>query len=140
MRLDSSLILAGFLAILAASAILVVHSQETKNEQSIEMVLKTDKEVYRSGETMLVSAELSEQIGNVTVSVRGIKDSRGNYRVEQDYQIPADSLQDQVNFSFTMPSCYGCAGVSPGDYEIYAEILSGSQQVANATRVVRLEK
>jgi len=138
MRLDSSLIVIGFSAILLASAAAALHAQQTEGMTQLKMTLHTDKEAYHSGETMLLSAELSELVENATVSVRGIMDSWGGYRLKQDYAIPGSSPQRQINFTFIMPSCYGCAGVSPGNYGIYAE-LSGTR-IANATVAIRLEK
>jgi len=140
MRLDSSLILIGFAAVLLASAAAALHPQQAKGLPHLQMALRTDKDAYSSGETMLLFLELSESAENATVSVRGIRDARGAYRVNQDYQIPAGSSQNRINFSFAVPSCYGCAGVSPGNYEIYAELLSGSAHIANATKIIRLEK
>jgi len=138
MRLDSSLIIIGFAAILLASAAVALHAQQTEGIMQLKITLHTDKEAYRSGETMLLSAELSELVENATVSVRGIMDSGGSYRVQQDYMILAGSPKKQINFTFNMPSCYGCAGISPGNYDIYAE-LSGTR-IANATVAIRLEK
>ncbi|MCX6814801.1 MAG: hypothetical protein NTY20_04100 [Candidatus Aenigmarchaeota archaeon] len=143
MRFDSSLILAGFGVVLLAVVLAAFHPQTINNNKNIselQMILNTDKETYYSGETMAVEVNLTKGIENATLSIRGIKDSRGTYRIQKDYSILLGSVQNQVNFTFVMPSCYGCAGISPGEYEIFAELISGSVQLANATKVVRLEK
>jgi len=143
MRFDSSLILAGFGVVLLAAVLTASYPQmdnNNKNISELQIILNTDKETYYSGETMAFEINLSKGIENATLSIRGIKDSRGGYRIQKDYSILLGSVQNQVNFTFVMPSCYGCAGISPGEYEIFAELISGNVQLANATKVVRLEK
>ena len=135
---QSNLILAGFLLVLAAASIVVFGQLQKETGGKLEMSVYTDKDLYRSGEAMNLSVSLPENLENATIKIRGIMDSGGRYRIEQDYSMSSD--ERSLNFTFMMPSCYGCAGISPGDYEILAEVFSGEVKVANCTKTVSLDK
>lgn len=142
-RQSDVLILAGFGVVLVAVVLAAFHPQTINNNKNIselQMILHTDKETYHSGETMAFEVNLTKGIENATLSIRGIKDSRGTYRIQQDYSILPGSFQNQVNFTFVMPSCYGCAGISPGEYEISTQLFSGGVEIANSSKKIRLER
>ena len=104
--------------------------------------LSSDKKVYHSSEKMELKTmiETDSKIENLTVRVYGIKDIRGNYRVKGEKVVSAEPPFTSENFEFTMPSCYGCAGVSPGEYEIVMEVLQNGELIRNQSVTVKLEK
>jgi len=106
------------------------------------MNLASDKEIYRSSEEMRLNAIAgpSESNENVTLKIYGIRDGRGNLRVseERNATMGLDGLNEI--FVFRMPSCYGCAGVSPGEYDIVMEIWKNGELVGNCSKTVTLEK
>ncbi len=107
---------------------------------AIRMSLGSDREVYHSSETMELIAFVSFiDEGNYTVRVYGIKDRSGSYRVSSEKTVESVSGVINESFSFSMPSCYGCSGVSAGDYEIVMEVLKGGEIVGNCSKTVRLE-
>lgn len=74
------------------------------------------------------------------MKIQGIRDSRGNFRVYQEKSINVKSPGSKFASEFQMPSCYGCAGVSPGEYEIALYLVSGNETLGNYTKTVNLEK
>jgi hypothetical protein len=143
--------------ILLFAALLIIYSINTQPEDISEenyirpllgetplltLNLSSDKEVYRSSDKMELQANIETdfKIENLTVKVYGVKDRSGNYRVNGERVITAEAQRTTETFAFTMPSCYGCAGVSPGDYEIVMEIIKNGEIIGNFSHTVRLEK
>ena len=108
----------------------------------LNLNLSTDKKVYHSSEEMELTAvvETPGRLENVTIRVYGIKDRRGNFRIDAKREVNIEPPGTKETFTFRMPSCYGCAGVSPGDYSVHLEILREGEIIGNFTRVVTLEK
>lgn len=115
------------------------------DENSVRLLklnISNDKTVYHSSEEMQLTStiETDIKIENLTIMVYGIKDSRGNYRVNEERTLNLDPPGKIETFTFRMPSCYGCAGISPGDYEIMMELLHNEELITNSSITVRLEK
>lgn len=103
--------------------------------------LSSDKDVYYSSEEMKLNASIKfEEEINVTLRLYGVPDSRGNYRISEERNISAGPERTDEAFLFLMPSCYGCAGVSPGDYEIVMELIRDGEIIGNCSKTVKLEK
>lgn len=104
--------------------------------------LSSDKMVYRSSEEMELKTtiETGTRVENLTIRVYGIKDSRGNYRVNGERVVDIEPPGTSETFTFQMPSCYGCAGVSPGEYEIIFETVQNGEIIDSRSQNVRLEK
>jgi len=114
---------------------------ESQIEPQFNVSFSTDKYVYHSGEilTMNISTINGEKYDNVTIKIYGIKDSRGNFRIYYEKNI---SLKDKpyMNITFQMPSCYGCAGVSPGNYEVNLQILYNGNVIGSYNKTITLER
>ena len=104
--------------------------------------LSSDKEVYHSSEGMELktTVETETRVENLTIRVYGVKDSSGNYRVSGEKVVTVNPPGTSETFDFRMPSCYGCAGVSPGDYEIMFEVVKDGEVIGNYSKTVKLEK
>jgi len=109
---------------------------------ALTLSLSSDKTVYHSSEEMELRAmiESGTATDNLTVRVYGIKDSRGNFRVSGERVISVEPPGKTETFTFSMPSCYGCAGVTAGDYEITFEVERDGQVIGNLSETVKLEK
>jgi len=96
--------------------------------------LSTDKGLYHSNEPMNITLEISSSSGidNVTVKLFGIKDRRGNYRIDRLETVNLTSDINIFTYSYTTPSCYGCAGINPGIHDITA-IVSYQNISQNST-------
>ena len=104
--------------------------------------LFSDKEVYHSSEEMELktTVETETKVENLTIKVYGIKDRSGNYRVSGEKVVNVEPPGTSETFAFRMPSCYGCAGVSPGEYEIIFEAIKDGEIIGNFSKIVKLEK
>jgi hypothetical protein len=119
------------------------HMKSSESETvQLTLNLSSDKEVYHSSEEMELGTAIETGTGieNLTIRVYGIKDSRGNYRVNGERVVNVDPPGAAETFAFRMPSCYGCAGVSPGEYEIVFEVLQNGEVIENCSKTVKLEK
>jgi len=107
----------------------------------ITLNLSSDKEVYHSSEEMELrtAIETPSKVENLTIKVYGIKDRSGRFRVNGERIVNIDPPGINETFAFHMPSCYGCAGVSPGDYEIIFEVIRNDEIIGNHSLTVKLE-
>lgn len=108
----------------------------------LNLNLSADKEIYHSSEEMELETiiETSTKLENLTIKIYGIKDRGGNYRVSGEKIVNINPPGTNEIFEFNMPSCYGCAGVSTGDYEIKMEIIQNGEVIGNFSKKVKLEK
>jgi hypothetical protein len=148
-RLIVSLIFLGF--VVSAASYLTGYMTLTSDNSDkvlnpgdlvVTMSMLTDTETYHSGEYMevRVSAACSEDLGSAIIKVYGIKDGAGRYRVNQEKIVEMSPPGNETVFLFEMPVCYGCAGISPGEYEIMAELLYSGEVIGNASKTVTLVK
>ena len=103
------------------------------------VTLSMDKETYHSGEEMKATVLIEDGEGEAELKVFGVKDQRGSYRVQGSRVVELGASLEE-NFTFRMPSCYGCAGVAPGDYPITAELRQNGTLTGSAEKVVSLQK
>lgn len=105
-----------------------------------EISISVDREVYHSSEEMKLNINVKLPAKeNVTVRVRGIPDRSGSCRINEERNVSAGPEGTNEIFAFRLPSCYGCAGVSPGDYEIAVEIIRDGEIIGNCSKTVKLE-
>jgi hypothetical protein len=104
--------------------------------------LSSDKEIYHSSEEMELTTiiKTSTKLENLTVKVYGINDRGGSFRVSGERIVNIDPPGTTETFEFRMPSCYGCAGISPGEYKITMEIIQKGEIIGNYSKTVKLEK
>ena len=100
----------------------------------------TDKQDYHSNEKMNIILEIyaSNDVENVDVKVFGIKDRKGNYRLNNDEKRNLTSGTNSITFSYTTPSCYGCAGINPGLHEI-TSLVSYNDIVTNTSVEIEIK-
>ncbi len=103
--------------------------------------LSGNKEVYHSSEEMELTTTIESATGieNLTIKVYGIKDRIGNYRVSREKIMNVEPPGTSETFKFRMPSCYGCAGISPGEYGITLETIKDGEIIGNHSLTVKLE-
>jgi len=108
-------------------------------ETAPEISAYSDKKIYGSGEGMKTTVLVSGGSGTATLRVFGVMDRGGSYRINSAKEVNLGGSSEEV-FDFRMPSCYGCAGVSPGDYIITAELVQDENQIAMAEFTITLQK
>ena len=77
--------------------------------------VSADKEVYHSAEVMNLTAEIysSSGITNITVIASGV-----NNRFIEEKSMDLKQGLNKVSFTYTLPRCNVCGGISPGDYNL----------------------
>ena len=101
------------LFILTFLLIVLVESSEKIEIKTFE----TNKLNYFSGEEMKVRIKIVSDSKKLNVTLFGIKDRFGKYRIWYSNVFPVNDTLE-LNLTFKLPSCYGCAGISPGNYSI----------------------
>ncbi|MCD6590799.1 MAG: hypothetical protein J7K72_02400 [Candidatus Aenigmarchaeota archaeon] len=104
--------------------------------------LSSNKEIYHSSDEMQLTLTIkaSMNIENLTIKIRGVKDRFGHYRIKTEKVINLTEPESTEIFKFRVPSCYGCAGVSPGEYKIVTKILKNGELIGNLSKTIKLEK
>ncbi len=102
--------------------------------------LSLDRDVYHSGDGMEMNVSVPPEGANITLRVRGVKDSRDRFRISEEREITPSQEGRIVTLRFRLPSCYGCAGISPGNYSVSCEISEGETVLHNATKTIELRK
>jgi len=101
--------------------------------------LSTDKQVYHSNEPMNISLDVyASKNTQADFKVFGIKDRRGNYRLDQFEKRNLTSGINAIYYSYTTPSCYGCAGIDPGKHQI-TTLVSCENITINKTIEIQIE-
>ncbi len=103
--------------------------------------ITTDKETYHSRETANINVSVDSPTGAQDVEVRlhGIN-ARGSERLNLVQTVNLSRGENTVQFTQPMPSCTGCAGISPGDYGIFAEVEIGGEVIAKANATVNIQQ
>lgn len=98
------------------------------------------KKVYKSREKMNLTVQVGSiaDLENATVKVYGIH-SRYD-RLNKKKTMDLAKGENTVIFEYTMPSCTGCAGISPGPYNITAEVSVGGKIIENKTLTVEIQQ
>ena len=107
------------------------------SDEPYVMEASTDKGIYHSGETLQMNVSVPAE-GNLTLKVYGVKDRGGGYRINQEKEL--NGSEGILSMRFSLPRCYGCAGVSEGNYTIFCELVSNNSVVYNTTRMIELKK
>jgi hypothetical protein len=113
--------------ILIATALILLGSVAFLNSYSDLINItdfSTDKEIYQSKEKMNLTLDVycSKNLENVDVKIFGIKDRGNNYKLNIKKVVNLTSGLNSLSFSYNTPSCYGCAGINPGFYNLTASV------------------
>lgn len=143
MRVD---LLVGVLIILVAVILLVINftpSLFNIPASPLELKIKslsTDKQVYHSKEPMNITLDIyTSGDTEADIKVFGIKDRRNNYRLNRVEKRNLTSGINTISYSYTTPSCYGCAGINPGTKQITA-LVSCENITTNKTIEIQIER
>ena len=103
--------------------------------------ISTDKELYISREisNITVTIESSDDLNNVTLKVYGIY-AKSRYYLDTANAVNLTSGTNVNNIIYNLPSCTGCAGISPGTYKIYAETIYNSTTISNSTKDIEIRQ
>jgi len=105
-----------------------------------EITLSTDKGLYHSGEIIHITVSINSpiEIENVTIRFYGIYSRR--YRLDQTKVVDLDKGENNVTLDYNAPRCYGCSGISPGTYQISADVIFNGENLVNSTVDVEIRQ
>jgi len=83
--------------------------------------VSTNKNIYHSNEVLSMNIWFDAPEGS-TLIIKGIKDSRGNYRM--DIRRNLSSSPERIEFKLSR--CNRCSGLPPGKYDIDLMLISNS--------------
>ncbi|MBN2518116.1 MAG: hypothetical protein JXB14_04680 [Candidatus Altiarchaeota archaeon] len=108
----------------------------------IRAQISTDKYEYKSLEEMEISVVVDSPVvvGEVVIELRGILNDWGVSKLKLDKKTPLSEGHNVVKFDYTVPKCYGCAGLDPGTYSISAEVKYNDISLANTSTEVSIQK
>ena len=122
------------IGIIATSTALPVEGIETGNIEIYS--LDTDKETYFSKENMIITLGItSKKEAEIGIEIKGIANKLN--LIETKY---LEIGNNSIEFSYTTPSCYGCAGISPGSYNITAYILCENKTYTSPVKWIEMVK
>jgi rhodanese-related sulfurtransferase len=99
----------------------------------------TDKDIYSAREEMTIFLSLysPEGIGNASITVSGVKSTKGVYYVSYSSNHNLTAGENTLTFTRQLPSCSRCAGISQGTYSIDASVTYDSE-VVTATHSIAI--
>lgn len=111
-------------------------------DMAISMSILTDTETYHSGEYMeaRISTACDMDMDSAIIRLYGIKDRFGKYRINEEKIVQISSPGNETVFLAKMPSCYGCAGISAGEYELKTELVYDGEVIGNVSKTITLAK
>jgi hypothetical protein len=106
----------------------------------VEASLSTDKGLYHSNELMdiTVTVDSSSSLRDVDVRVYGINSRY--YRLDKTEKKDLDVGLNTIKFSYKTPPCTGCAGISPGTYQVSVDLIYNGNVLATATNDVEIRQ
>ena len=104
--------------------------------------LSTDKDTYFERETLTLNASIVARADiNATLSIFGIKSTRGNYAISEQREINLTAGKPQMlSLAYTLPSCSRCAGIESGAYNITAQVVYNGTVISESNVSVNLTK
>lgn len=103
--------------------------------------ISTDKELYKSKgrANITVTIDCSDDLNDAALKVYGIH-ANGRYYLNKLDTVNLTSGINVKSIIYDLPSCTGCAGIRPGTYKIYAEIMYNGSVISNSTKNVDIRQ
>ena len=126
--------------VLICGIVFVVEGLTYLLNDSIEIEITSDKEVYHPDEVMNIqlSMESPRDIDGVNILIEGIKNSRDIYKVSRSYEKNITKGSNNITIEYITPSCSKCTGIDPGTYFINATVAYGDMAL-NATHNITID-
>ncbi len=104
-------------------------------EPARDLRVSTDKAVYRSHQDMWINLTVTSDTGGPAgIWVHGIN-ARNRERLSIRDNYTLEEGENVIKIKYRTPSCTGCAGISPGDYTVTAEVTVYDKNLTANTTV-----
>ncbi|MBU0649486.1 hypothetical protein KJ969_05330 [Patescibacteria group bacterium] len=97
-------------------------------------------QVYHSRENMNITVVVNagSAVENATLKVYGINSRY--YRLDQSRKLNLTYGANTISIDYATPQCFGCAGISPGRYNVTAELYVNEQAIDNRTIEIDIQQ
>jgi len=104
--------------------------------RKVDASLSTDKDVYNAGDLIgiTLTANSSTDISGVEVKVYGIKTTHNRLSETRNVDLVAGA--NNLTFSYQLPDCNSCSGISAGNYVINADLFLNGRILARTEKSV----
>lgn len=129
--------------VLICAVVLLAGCVTTPIADSVEIEnVTTEKGTYHSGEIMNITVVLKSatDVSGVYANISGITNKRGKNMLFKETTTNLTSGLNNVTFTYKMPACSSCSGISEGTYHFNTSVVYGNATVANLTYSVVLKQ
>ncbi|KAF5416450.1 MAG: hypothetical protein C5S49_04750 [Candidatus Methanogaster sp.] len=134
------LIVAG---VLICAVVLLTGCVNTNIVDSVEIEnVTTEKDTYHSGEAMNITVVLKSatDVSGVYTNVSGITNKHGRKMLFKETTTNLTRGLNNVTFTYQMPGCSSCTGISEGTHHFNTSVVYGNVTVANSTYSIVLKQ
>ncbi len=131
------------IGVLICMAVLLTGCVTEPIADSVEVEnVTTENDTYHSGEIMNITVVLKSatDVSAVYTNVSGITNKRGKNMLFKEITTNLTRGLNNVTFTYKMPACSSCSGISEGIYHFNASVVYGNVTVANSTHSVILKQ
>jgi hypothetical protein len=109
-------------------------------KSSLSISARTDKYSYYSREIMTLSVDVSSahNIEGTRIRVAGIKNTYDSDKLKFAELSDISIGENNFEWAYTVPSCYGCSGLKPGEYGITAWVELGDERLAETSLTIEI--
>ncbi|MEA3323577.1 MAG: hypothetical protein U9Q37_00315 [Euryarchaeota archaeon] len=132
-----------FAGVLICMVVLLTGCVTTPIADSVEIEnVTTDGGTYQSGEIMNITVVLKSatDVSGVYTNVSGITNKRGKNLLFKETTTNLTRGLNNVTFTYKMPACSSCSGISEGTYHFNASMVYGNVTIENSTCSVVLKQ
>jgi hypothetical protein len=129
--------------VLVCMAVMLTGCVSVPITESVEIEnVTTDKDTYHSNEIMNITVVLKSatDVSGVYANVSGVTNKRGKNLLFKETTTNLTRGLNNVTFTYKMPACSSCSGISEGAYYFNTSVVYGNVTVANATYSVVLKQ
>jgi hypothetical protein len=109
-------------------------------KSTLSISARTDKYSYYSREIMTLSVDVSSahNIEGTRIRVAGIKNTYDSDKLKFAELSDISIGENNFEWVYTVPSCYGCSGLKPGEYGITAWVELGDERLAETSLTIEI--
>jgi len=136
------LVLAGLIVLIAIlSQKSIELAPENNTSKEVKVNLTTNKESYKQGEKVFLNVSVFSQgqLENVTIVVSGIETRFGRNYIALEKNVNLNQGENLIKFSFNMPYCSACSGVSTGKHEISVKVIYENETIGSNSKTIEIK-
>ena len=115
--------------------------QKAVSTPGVDLQISTDAHTYCSGQQMKLTLTINagKSLQNVHLLLYGLKSRYEIYKLNQEDWLNLTPGTHTLSYDHKIPPCSPCAGISPGNYNITAELTMDEQKLATAQTTINIQ-